>query len=101
MKSKIIFATLFFTCVIYCAKAQHQKKEVSAYQIGAYYFADYHLDKRNEEYRGKGWTEWKLVKEAKPRFAGHHQPNVPLWGYTDEADPKQMAQKIEAASSQG
>jgi hypothetical protein len=75
--------------------------EDKGYQIGVYYFPNYHFDKRNEKYFGKGWTEWKLIKEAKPRFAGHQQPKVPLWGYTDEADPKQMAQKIEAASSHG
>ena len=48
-----------------------------------------------------GWSEWELVKEARPRFKSHHQPNVPLWGYTDESDPKVMAQKIEAAASHG
>lgn len=25
---------------------------------------------------------------AKPKFEGHRQPRVPLWGYLDEADPK-------------
>jgi hypothetical protein len=42
-----------------------------------------------------------LVKAAKPRFPGHVQPNVPAWGYTDESDPKQMAQKIDAAADHG
>ena len=46
-------------------------------------------------------SEWELVKAAKPRFPGHHQPNVPLWGYTDESDPKAMAQKIDAAADHG
>lgn len=73
----------------------------SNYQVGVYYFPNYHFDKRNEAYHGKGWTEWKLIKEATPRFEGHQQPKIPLWGYTDEADPKQMAQKIQAASSHG
>ena len=35
------------------------------------------------------------------RFPGHHQPNVPLWGYTDEANPQVMAQKIAAAADHG
>jgi hypothetical protein len=30
--------------------------------IAAYYFPNYHADKRNEEYRGPGWTEWELMK---------------------------------------
>jgi len=70
-------------------------------KVGVYYFPNYHLDARNECYFGQGWTEWKLVKAARPRFTGHQQPKVPLWGYTDEADPAQMAQKIAAAASHG
>ena len=62
-------------------------------QVGVYYFGNYHLDPRNEKRLGKGWTEWKLVRESKPRFHGHDQPKIPLWGETDEADPKDMARK--------
>jgi len=70
-------------------------------EVVSYYFGNYHLDKRNEKRLGKGWSEWKLVQEAKPRFEGHQQPKVPLWGYLDEADPKDMAKKIDAASEYG
>lgn len=70
--------------------------------VACYYFPNYHPgDARNEAFHGKGWSEWKLVREAKPRFPGHVQPNVPLWGETDESDPKQMAQKIAAAADHG
>lgn len=69
--------------------------------VAAYYFPNYHEDARNAAFHGEGWTEWKLVKEAQPRFDGHDQPKKPMWGYTDEADPIQMAQKIDAASSNG
>lgn len=57
---------------------------MSNYQVAVYYFPNYHADRRNEEWHGKGWTEWELVKAAKPRFDGHQQPKVPLWGYEDE-----------------
>ncbi|HSW46901.1 MAG TPA: glycoside hydrolase family 99-like domain-containing protein [Phycisphaerae bacterium] len=69
--------------------------------LACYYFPNYHVDPRNEAWHGKGWTEWELVKQAGPRFEGHQQPKVPAWGYTDEADPKQMAQKIDAAANAG
>ena len=69
--------------------------------VAAYYFPNYHEDARNAAHFEEGWTEWKLVKEAQPRFANHHQPNLPAWGYTDEADPVQMAQKIQAAADHG
>jgi hypothetical protein len=66
-----------------------------------YYFPNYHVDPRNEALHGPGWTEWELVKHAAPRWPGHAQPRVPAWGYTDEADPAQMAQKIDAAADHG
>lgn len=69
--------------------------------VAVYYFPNYHEDIRNAAYHGNGWTEWELVKSAQPRFENHHQPNVPAWGYTDEADPVQMAQKINAAVNHG
>jgi len=70
--------------------------------VASYYFGNYHPnDPRNEKMKGKGWSEWELVKAAKPRFPGHQQPHVPLWGYTDESDPKAMEQKIAAAADHG
>lgn len=70
--------------------------------VASYYFGNYHPnDPRNEKMKGKGWSEWELVKAAKPRFPGHQQPKVPLWGHTDESDPKVMAQKIAAAADHG
>ncbi|HPF38834.1 MAG TPA: glycoside hydrolase family 99-like domain-containing protein [Phycisphaerae bacterium] len=71
------------------------------YTIAAYYFPNYHVDARNEKRLGKGWTEWELIKKATPHFEGHQQPKVPLWGYTDEADPREMARKIDAAADHG
>lgn len=71
------------------------------YQVGAYYFPNYHVDPRNETAHGKAWTEWELVKRAEPRFAGHRQPRKPLWGYEDEADPRVFAKKIAAAADHG
>ncbi len=71
------------------------------YQVGAYYFPNYHIDLRNEKIHGPGWNEWNLVKHATPRFPGHQQPNIPLWGYADEADPEVMARKLAAAAENG
>lgn len=75
--------------------------EADRVQVAAYYFPNYHADARNEALKGKGWSEWELVKAAKPRFTGHHQPNLPQWGCTDEADPQAMAQRIAAAADHG
>ena len=70
--------------------------------MASYYFPNYHPgDPRNVARKGEGWSEWELVKDAKPRFPGHYQPKVPLWGYEDESDPKVMTKKIDAAADHG
>ena len=71
-------------------------------QVASYYFGNYHPgDPRNEKNKGPGWSEWELVKAARPRFPGHQQPKAPLWGYEDESDPAVMAKKIAAAADHG
>ena len=70
-------------------------------EIAAYYFPQYHPDPRNDALHGPGWTEWELVRAARPRFEGHHQPKVPLWGEFDEADPAWAAREIDAAAEHG
>ena len=71
------------------------------FEVGAYYFPNYHLDARNQKAHGQGFSEWELVKQARPRFPGHVQPNVPADGYTDEADPRVMEKKIDLAADHG
>lgn len=70
-------------------------------EVLAYYFPQYHPDARNDAWHGKGWTEWELVKAARPRFPGHKQPIVPAWGYFDEADPKWAEKEIDIAADHG
>ena len=36
---------------------------------------------------GPAFTEWELVRRAEPRFPGHLQPKVPLWGELDTSLP--------------
>lgn len=55
----------------------------------------------NAKWHGKGWTEWEVVKAAKPRFAGHEQPKAPVWGYFNEADPAWAAKEIDLAADNG
>ena len=76
-------------------------KNDSDCKVAVYYFPDYHVDSRNEQVHGKGWSEWEHVQNAKPRCEDHDQPKVPLWGYGDEADPAVMAKKIGAAADHG
>jgi len=70
-------------------------------EVAVYYFPNYHVDPRNEAVHGKGWTEWELVRRATPRFPGHRQPKVPLWGYLDESKPETAERQIAAAADHG
>jgi hypothetical protein len=72
-----------------------------AIEVAAYYFPNYHPDRRNDAWHGKGWTEWDVVKAARPRYPGHRQPVVPEWGYFDESDPKWTAKEIDLAADHG
>ncbi len=79
-----------------------ESRSHSQCRVAAYYFGNYHPgDPRNAALKGPDWSEWELVKAARPRFAGHRQPRVPLWGYEDESDPEAMARKIAAAADHG
>lgn len=65
------------------------------YVVSAFYFPNFHVgDKHNEQFHGKGWNEWRLVKEAKPRFPGHEMPKLPMFGFEDESIPEVMEKKI-------
>lgn len=103
MKNLLIALTfIILTPVFYSCTPSQKNADAQQITVAAYYFPNYHTnDPRNIQALGADWSEWDLIKAARPRFVGHDQPKVPLWGYTDEKDPMVMAQKIQAASDYG
>lgn len=51
----------------------------------AYYFPQFYETKENSSWWGPGFTDWDLVKSARPLFGSHYQPRIPLSGYYDQS----------------
>ncbi|MEI7424028.1 MAG: glycoside hydrolase family 99-like domain-containing protein [Prolixibacteraceae bacterium] len=78
------------------------KKNPTKYIVAAYVWPSCHDEPRSrEKLWGEGIGEWEIIKKGSPRFEGHYQPRIPLWGYKMDDDPKAWEQKIGAATSHG
>lgn len=72
------------------------------YTVAAYVWPSCHHDERfGDMLWPDGEGEWEVIKKGNPRFDGHYQPRLPLWGYGMDNDPKVVEKWIDAAVNYG
>ena len=70
-------------------------------RVAAYVYPGWHPIPERDASFHPGFTEWELVEGCRPRFEGHAQPKIPLWGPYDDRDPAEVGRRVRLVAEHG
>lgn len=79
-----------------------ENKNNSDYYVAAYIWPSCHHDERfGDMLWPEGIGEWEVINKGNPRYEGHYQPRLPLWGQEMDNDPEVVERWIDLAVDHG